>query len=1058
MPTTLKGIRPPTIDLEERVEAFERAFARGATAEIAEFLPPIDHPSYRDLLGELIRVEIEMLWARKAPRLVETYLARFPLLQTDPALLSAVAFEEYRQRVQSGERVTPDEYRRHFGLDMRHWPGSAAGERDEEHTNAIDLEELAGALANPGRTSSFRAGAEDVATALPDPGDLMLRRFRIIERLGKGAFGSVFLAERLDLFNRPVALKFLPGPSAEPAMLAELIHENIVPIESVDRYGPMVVICMPFRGPTTLQHVVDGLPRSGIASLSTAKLLLSTVQERSGTRSRISNSDASDSGSGIRPGIGNSGVRPAVRPLSQLEKLAGMSHVEASLRIILGVVNGLAHAHQHNIVHRDLKPANILMADDGTPMILDFNLAAHVRRDRPLDCIRLGGTFPYMAPEQIQAGRDKRECRDPRSDLYSVGVVMFELLTGQAPFPKVRRLSDDYFERLLKDRLEMRPDIRALNPAVPAGVADIVRKLLAYDPAKRYQNARHLKEDLERELSDRPLAHARETSPRARVGKFRRRYPVLTTALAALLFLILPVTLTAVLKYASYVRLRERQTAEAVVKFDDSLKTCYEVQSLARSRDKDSGLFARGVGKAEELVREYGIALTSPWDNNPEIARLDDARRRQLLDGLGETFFTLSEHSRGDRSGASERWRKLAEDCFGKIGRTPSTEKAGRGIPPASELGKQDLTKLDQAELFQLASDLIGSARYRQALLVSKELTQRDPNHFMAWFWRATCLDNLGNDYDAVHAWTTCTALKPEFAVCHFNLALAQYRCRDYTNAERSFGNAYRLDGELLNALSARAQCLLYLNQPAAAEALLTEALEKQPDNVANRLFRAQALRRMGKSEAAAADQSVGFAREPGDERGYSVRGYMRLFYEAADLVFHPARVEADLNQAIADFDRALAMNPRNRQTLYNKAIALERLDRLTEAAEVYEVIERYCPDYTPAHSTRGVLLARLGRVEEAVSEARFCESAGPLAAFPAYQLGSLYSVLSRYDARYKTEAMKLLKLSLSRGLERPDLFRGDVDLTPLRGDDEFQKLAGLAETLTVLRSQLIQP
>src|SRR5262249_25261379 len=158
------------------------------------------------------------------------------------------------------------------------------------------------------------------------------------ERLGKGAFGSVFLAERLDLFNRPVALKFIPGPSAEPAMLAELIHENIVPIESVDRYGPMVVICMPFRGPTTLQHVVDGLPRSGIASLSTAKLFLSTVQERSSTRSRISPSDASDSGSGIRSGVGNSGVRPVVRPLSQLEKLAGMSHVEASLRIMLGVV------------------------------------------------------------------------------------------------------------------------------------------------------------------------------------------------------------------------------------------------------------------------------------------------------------------------------------------------------------------------------------------------------------------------------------------------------------------------------------------------------------------------------------------------------------------------------------------------------------------------------------------------------------------------------------------------------------------------------------------------
>src|SRR2546423_12444546 len=114
MPTTVKAPPPPAIDLDERVEAFERAFVCGATADITDFLPPIEHPGYRDLLGELIRVEIEMLWARKAPRLIETYLARFPVLRNDPSLLGAIAFEEYRQRVALGEHVTPEEYRRHF--------------------------------------------------------------------------------------------------------------------------------------------------------------------------------------------------------------------------------------------------------------------------------------------------------------------------------------------------------------------------------------------------------------------------------------------------------------------------------------------------------------------------------------------------------------------------------------------------------------------------------------------------------------------------------------------------------------------------------------------------------------------------------------------------------------------------------------------------------------------------------------------------------------------------------------------------------------------------------
>src|SRR4051794_18396544 len=120
MPTTVKAPRPAPINFEERIESFERAFANGGSADVADFLPPLDHPSYRDLLGELIRIEIELLWERKTPRTVESYLARFPVLQADPALLGAIAFEEYRQRVQSGERVTPEEYRRHFGLDASH--------------------------------------------------------------------------------------------------------------------------------------------------------------------------------------------------------------------------------------------------------------------------------------------------------------------------------------------------------------------------------------------------------------------------------------------------------------------------------------------------------------------------------------------------------------------------------------------------------------------------------------------------------------------------------------------------------------------------------------------------------------------------------------------------------------------------------------------------------------------------------------------------------------------------------------------------------------------------
>jgi tetratricopeptide (TPR) repeat protein len=262
----------------------------------------------------------------------------------------------------------------------------------------------------------------------------------------------------------------------------------------------------------------------------------------------------------------------------------------------------------------------------------------------------------------------------------------------------------------------------------------------------------------------------------------------------------------------------------------------------------------------------------------------------------------------------------------------------------------------------------------------------------------------------------------------------------------------------LVNALAYRAMSRQRQHNLDGAEVDLTEALRRQPDKVAYLFLRAEVRRKLGKAREAAEDEQAGQAQEPDDEWGFAVRGRYRTVPDAAEVIFHAARVEADLERAIADYDRALAINSRNQSTLRNKACALERLNRTNEAIGVYAVLLSYYPDLLAARATRGVLLARMGRVQEAVADAKVCEKAATLTPFMAYQLGSLYAMLSGQDTSYKNEALRLLATSLELGLNRTDLFRTDADLNPIRKDAQFRKLADSVEQAVTIRSQLAQP
>jgi serine/threonine protein kinase len=274
-----------------------------------------------------------------------------------------------------------------------------------------------------------------------------------------------------------------------------------------------------------------------------------------------------------------------------------MSYVQAVLWIASRLADGLAYAHEHQVIHRDLKPANVLLADDGQPLLLDFNLSDNLRLRSSVLGASVGGTLPYMAPEQLESFYHPGRRVDARSDLYSLGLILYELVCGkpafpfpQAPSPPTRALkklriknqetgvrrqesgnssqpaavrdpqngscltpdarplaSDssllppaagegqtgplwEILPLMIAERKKSPPSVRQWNKSVSPAVESIIRRCLEADPDRRYQSARELQEDLERQLSHQPLRYAPDPSPRERTRKWARRHPRLTSS------------------------------------------------------------------------------------------------------------------------------------------------------------------------------------------------------------------------------------------------------------------------------------------------------------------------------------------------------------------------------------------------------------------------------------------------------------------------------------------------------------------------------------------------
>jgi serine/threonine protein kinase len=298
--------------------------------------------------------------------------------------------------------------------------------------------------------------------------------FELVEELGRGAFARVFRARETKLGDRDVALKVCCCGAHEAWVLGKLKHRNIVPVHGVydDEDLGLSAICMPYLGRVTLRNSVTRAWQSGAPQGKISNLASEGRKKPTGTKAK-------------KPGFQSRGHR---------------IYLDEVLRIGSQIAEALAYAHSEGVYHLDLKPANILVDEKGCPQLLDFNLSFERNHGVP----RVGGTLPYMAPEQAQfflAGGSDAQL-DGRCDIYSLGVILSEMLHGSLPFGKVSRsLSSRSAAQELLTRQQCRAPGTRQNDGTEPRLSAIIDKCLAFEPQDRYQSAADLAKDLRRELT-----------------------------------------------------------------------------------------------------------------------------------------------------------------------------------------------------------------------------------------------------------------------------------------------------------------------------------------------------------------------------------------------------------------------------------------------------------------------------------------------------------------------------------------------------------------------------
>jgi serine/threonine protein kinase/Flp pilus assembly protein TadD len=777
--------------------------------------------------------------------------------------------------------------------------------------------------------------------------------FRILREVGRGGMGVVYEAEQISL-GRRVALKVLPfAATMDPRQLqrfqnearaaASLEHPHIVPVYGVGCERGVHYYAMKFIDGQSLAAIIDARRQPS---------------EPRTQRSGVSGPPQPAPLTPLRSVPGSDNTSP-VAAASTLRAPRDAAAFRQIAEWGIQAAEALEHAHSVGIVHRDIKPANLMIDGHGALWITDFGLARTADAGLTMTGDVLG-TLRYMSPEQALA---KHGLVDHRTDVYSLGVTLYELLTGT---PVV--VGKDREEILNAITLDEPPRPQKLDSATPSDLETIVLKAISKYPAERYATAQEFADDLRHFLEDEPI-RARRPSMLVRARKWARRHKALVAGAAATLLMGLAVLAGSFGWVASDRAARRAEMARVINaaldesaswqeqrRLPEALSSARRAHGLLAGADVDDALCLKIQARLADLelldrLENIRLDATSVKDGNFDWQRVDALYRKTFLD-MGLDIMGLPSEDAGERIGATTVAVELAavlDDWVGsyrkKVGKNDPSWKhllrVARAADPdpwrtqvreameredwkaLRELAVSDeVFRLPPATLTVVGANLLADAEKDRAIeTFLRESQRRHPNDYWLNHNLFTFFSQLPPPQreEALPFAVAAVALRPDSPGAHGNL-----------------GHALRDKGRLNEAI-----------------AEYREAIRLKPDDAVEHNNLAAGLHAWGRPEEAIAEYREALRLDP---------GYAKAHHNLGGLLLILGRRE----EGIAETREALRLNKEFPEAYYNLATALGH-ERPDEAITEYKEAIRLRKDYAEAHCNLGRLLQRQGQFAEAL-------------------------------------------------------------------------------------------